>query len=259
MPPHPHRSRCQRIIAPDAGITSPNSTSKHLRRPIQRQCHPRPTLRVAEERNPSPNRSLNLASARTLQAHRQISTPLTIGRVPSNISATYQTSGPTTAQSQGRQPGASIDELQDFLPPSASPPPVPPPGWKPTTSLNVTASRPAPSSAAPSARQHQLAGSTSAPNSRRHRPHRTKNRLVTAIAPSALTSRSKRRRPPPTTCPSLPPPSVPHRSRNRPAPRLNTSHPQTHSSRRRQHRWRRLEAGACCQLMGMIPSGGAEP
>ncbi len=72
---------------------------------------------------------------------------ITIGNVPINITGTYQTSGPTTALNlQVSSQGASIDELQDFLPSVGVKLPTGSrlQGGTLTTNLNVTGSSASP-------------------------------------------------------------------------------------------------------------------
>ncbi len=103
-------------------------------------------LRLAKNGSPSPKPvDLDLALSQNMQTltgqiQRAV---ITIGRAAINIAGTYQTSGPTTALNlQVGSKGASIDELQEFLPAVGVHLPTGSrlQGGTLTTSLNVTGS-----------------------------------------------------------------------------------------------------------------------
>lgn len=112
------------IVAPDAGIkglanidVNALSDGKNLNANLSANAQ---NLQLASNGSPSPKPvEVQAAIAQNMQSLTgQIQkATITIGRVPINIAGTYQTSGPTTAINlQISSQGASIDELQDFLP-----------------------------------------------------------------------------------------------------------------------------------------------
>jgi len=196
MHPH-HMISLPAESSPDAAsAVSPTSTSKHLRRPEpQRQCHRHVEASASRRTEPSPKPvDLDLALSQNMQALTgQIQHPPP-SPVPINISGTYRPAAPPPLNLKVGSQGASIDELQDFLPPSASTSHrLPPQGGTLTTSLNVTGSSASPIIQRPHPpRQHQPRGSTSAPNLRVTASPEP-NRSVTAIRSLSTDVRVARR------------------------------------------------------------------
>ena len=142
------------VIAPDAGISGLASVdikaiSDGQTLNANAAAHVE-GLRLAKNGSPSPKPvDLDLALSQNMQAltgqiQRAV---ITIGRAAINITGTYQTSGPTTALNlQVDSKGASIDELQEFLPALGVHLPTGSrlQGGTLTTSLNVTGSSASP-------------------------------------------------------------------------------------------------------------------